>query len=325
MTETPDRHSLADAPVVVGVDGTAASDLAVRWAVETAASRRRELLVVHGLDLESTDALLAPYATRSDQLRAAVEEIGARLVANARRLAEQTNPTVTVRTDLVRGDPADALITLSRTAHMVVLGGPNDGPGLGRLGSILLSVVSRAEGAVVVVRGETDLPRTGPVVVGVDGSPVSDAATGVAFREADLRGSPLVAVHSWADPYAGRFAKLLAAAEEPVDLAAPERALLAERLAGWQERFPSVVVQRSVERGSARDHLLDESVAARLVVVGSRGRGRFARFLLGSTSATLVQKAYCPVMVVHQPERTAEETPGERSADDQVGSISSRE
>ncbi|MBH0778634.1 universal stress protein [Nocardia bovistercoris] len=295
MTEPGDPHSLAAAPVVVGVDGTDAADLAVRWAAETAAERRRDLVLAHGMDLAAAGGPFAPYPS------SVIGEISDRIIREARALAERTAPTVTVHTRLDDGDPAELLIEYSATAHMVVLGGPTDSGGFGRLGSILLSVVSRANGTVAVVRAGTadQLPRTGPVVVGIDGSPVSEAATGVAFREAATIGAPLVAVHSWADPYAGRFSRLLEAAEEPVDVAAPERALLAERLAGWRERYPSVTVEREVARGTARDQLLNRARAARLLVVGSRGRGRFARFMLGSTSATLVQRAPCPVLVVH--------------------------
>ncbi|WP_216917465.1 universal stress protein [Nocardia noduli] len=292
-SDSVDPHSLASAPVVVGVDGTEASDAAVRWAAKAAARRQRELVIVHGMDLD-TDG----FAVRSREQTTA---IGESIVTEATRLAEQTDPTAPAITPrLESGDPGQLLVDRSESAHLVVLGSPTDSVGLGRLGSILLSVVSRARGAVVVVRaGEPEASPSAPVVVGIDGSPVSDAATGVAFREAAVASAPLIAVHSWADPYAGRFSRLLAASDEPVDVSAPDRALLAERLAGWRERYPSVDLQRRVERGTPRDQLLAWSQTARLLVVGSRGRGRFARFMLGSTSATLVQRARCPVMVVH--------------------------
>ena len=43
------------------------------------------------------------------------------------------------------------------------------------------------------------VPRSEPVVVGVDGSPTSEGAVAFAFEAAALRGVPLVAVHIWFD------------------------------------------------------------------------------------------------------------------------------
>ena len=42
----------------------------------------------------------------------------------------------------------------------------------------------------------------GYIVVGVDGSGVSEAAIEYAFREASETGQPLVAVHAWVEPAA---------------------------------------------------------------------------------------------------------------------------
>jgi nucleotide-binding universal stress UspA family protein len=77
-----------------------------------------------------------------------------------------------------------------------------------------------------------------------------------------------------------------------------EQRVLAERLAGWQEKYPGVEVRRELVRDRPRHALLEWSATAQLVVVGSRGRGGFRGMLLGSTSQALVQHAHCPVLVV---------------------------
>jgi hypothetical protein len=47
---------------------------------------------------------------------------------------------------------------------------------------------------------------------------------------------------------------------------------LAQRLAGWSERYPDVVVRRVVGQDNPADRLLKESAAAQLLVVGSPER-----------------------------------------------------
>nr|WP_246350895.1 universal stress protein [Nocardia barduliensis] len=75
--------------------------------------------------------------------------------------------------------------------------------------------------------------------------------------------------------------------------------MLAEHLAGWQEKYPEVQVTHKVSVARPRTLLTAWSKSAQLLVVGSRGRGGFRDLLLGSTSNFLVQHAHCPVVVAH--------------------------
>ena len=81
-----------------------------------------------------------------------------------------------------------------------------------------------------------------------------------------------------------------------------QNALLGQRLAGWQERFPDVKVTKVVTRDRPVRALADASEGAQLLVVGSHGRGGFKGMLLGSTSRALLQAAPCPMMVVRPDE-----------------------
>ena len=148
---------------------------------------------------------------------------------------------------------------------------------------------------MVVVRGSVPAPPEGPVVVGVDGSPTSEAAVGFAYEAAATRGVPLVAVHTWWDLMVDpTFAPLL----DWDALEADEREVLAERLAGWGEKYPDVHVQRLVMHDRPARALLAQAAGAQLVVVGTRGRGGVAGLLLGSVSHALLHHAPCPVAVV---------------------------
>ncbi|MEU4767664.1 universal stress protein [Actinosynnema sp. NPDC023794] len=146
------------------------------------------------------------------------------------------------------------------------------------------------------MRGERS-SDAGPVVVGIDGSQISEAALAFAFEAADTREVPLIAVRARTD-------SVIEAAMVPlVDwdaVEAEERSLLAERLAGWGEKYPDVVMRPVVVRDRPAHALIEQAIgtAAQLVVVGSRGRGGAAGLVLGSASHAVLHHSPCPVAVV---------------------------
>jgi nucleotide-binding universal stress UspA family protein len=131
------------------------------------------------------------------------------------------------------------------------------------------------------------------VLLGIDGSPASEAATALAFEEASQRGVELVALHAWSD--VGAFPML---GMDWRESEAEGQELLAERLAGWQGQYPDFCVKRLLFCDKLSRWLLEDSEPARLVVVGSHGRGGFAGMLLGSVSSAVAQSARVPVVVV---------------------------
>ncbi|QFU89630.1 universal stress protein [Amycolatopsis sp. YIM 10] len=285
--------------VVVGIDETAPSMNAVRWAASLAAQRNRELRLVHVVD--DIMLTLPRSLPTQENLHDVVLARGHRLLAKARDAAREVAPEVRLHVELARGRAVDVLRRESETARLLVLGTPGLRP-LGRflVGSVTIALAAHAACPVAVVRPHAadDLPPAdGPVVVGVDGSASSEQAIGLAFEEASWRGAPLVALHSWDEPFvAAIFEEARLLLDRPM-VEAHEREVLSQRLAGWQEKFPEVHVDPMVARGSASERLLDYADRAQLLVVGSRGRGGLSGMLLGSTSQTVLSYALCPVIV----------------------------
>jgi nucleotide-binding universal stress UspA family protein len=66
------------------------------------------------------------------------------------------------------------------------------------------------------------------------------------------------------------------------------------------ENVGGTVAQSHLRMGGAAEEVIDlaEELETGLIVLGSRGRGRIRRALMGSVSDSVVRHAHCPVMVV---------------------------
>lgn len=285
--------------IIVGVDGSASALQAARWAGDEAVRRHLPVRIVHAV---APPALSYGAGVRPpDGFSELLETQGRQWLADAEAAIRSAHPDLEIHADLVTGSPVTELRQASVDARLIALGSRGLGGFSGMLtGSTVVAMVARGRCPIVVVRGGGR--ENGPVVLGMDGSPANEPAIAVAFDEASSRGADLVAVHSWLSVSAGTAHTLGQQLLNDFDaLEANERELLAERLAGWQEKYPDVTVRRVV----ARDHpvrcLLDHSADAQLLVVGSRGLGGFSGMLTGSTSQALIHHATCPLLVVQSP------------------------
>ncbi|MCX2951419.1 universal stress protein [Lentzea sp. NEAU-D7] len=280
------------APVVAGVDGSSSALAAVRWAAADCARHHTPLKLVHGYDVPAPGH--PEIVLTSNEIRRAIEEQSDNWLAEAAAAARAAAPDVEVSTERVLEYGTALLISESRDARLVVLGSRGLGTVTGLLvGSTALALASHGKCPLVVVRG-TEVPG-GPVVVGVDGSPTSEAALAFAFEAASSRNAPLTAVTCWQDFV---VESAYTASRSTADRGQEERRVQAERLAGWQEKYPDVPVTRVVVRDRPVRALMRYGAEAQLVVVGSHGRGGFTGMLLGSTSQGLVHSAPCPLAIV---------------------------
>jgi nucleotide-binding universal stress UspA family protein len=215
----------------------------------------------------------------------------------AAHAAAAAAPGVEIQQQVEAGYPIPMLEDESRRAQLLVLGHRGLGGVTGLLlGSVTVALAAHAACPVVVVRGVQPLNESPqlPLVVGVDGTPNSEAAIAFAFAAADARQVPLIAVHTWWDSVVDP------ALDHLLDwdaIEAEEHELLAQRLAGWGEKYPDLPVQRIVTRDRPAHQLLEQARSAQLVIVGSRGRGTLSGLLLGSVSHAVLYHAPCPVVV----------------------------
>ncbi|WP_198413755.1 universal stress protein [Cryobacterium sp. TMT2-15-1] len=141
----------------------------------------------------------------------------------------------------------------------------------------------------------------GGIVVGHDGSAFADHALTTAFELAAPLHAPVVIVRAWSIDTAPRpanwefgYVSTFAEYSEAV------RAALIEDTAALVHAFPHVSVDyRAVHAGPARS-LIEVSREARMLVVGSRGRGNLAGLLLGSVSDQCTRLSVCPVLVTRK-------------------------
>ncbi len=282
-------------PIVVGVDGSPASRVAVDWAARDAAMREVPLKLVYVLNppvvMAFPDVPMPPGYVDWQ------EKEGRKVLEAAAATAEEAaGGRIEISSEMVAGPSVPSLVDLSTEALMVVVGSRGRGAlARGLLGSVSTGLVHHAHCPVAVVRDEDPLiphPAKAPVVVGVDGSPASERALQIAFEEASFRGVDIVAVHAWSDTGVFEFPGADWSAQQEMG-----EETLSERLAGFQERYPDVLVRREVVADKPAVQLIEQAEHAQLLVVGSHGRGGFAGMLLGSVSTNVVHAARLPVIV----------------------------
>ncbi|GAA2777164.1 universal stress protein [Mycolicibacterium pallens] len=287
MAATTTHHG-----IIVGVDGSPAAQVAVGWAVREAALHKVPLTLLH---VVSPTVSVFPGVEVPSGFEVWQQDEGRDILQSARAMAcrvTEADP-IEINSEMMNGVAAITLADLSKDAQLVVVGAHGRGRARRLLGSVSSALSHHGHCPVAVIHDDNVYPpAAAPVVVGIDGSPCSESATAIAFDEASRRGVELVAVHACTNWDGWNY--------PDVDWPAIEsqgEEVLGERLAGWGERYPDVVVRRVVVGHGAADRLIEESKQAQLIVVGSHGRGGFAGMLLGSVSAAVVQSVRIPVLI----------------------------
>lgn len=150
--------------IVVGVDGSAGSDAALRWAVAEAELRRSRLVVVHayqaqpaplmevGLGAPAGIAAPATLAEEGEQVRQAADEHARSVIDGALRRAGDTVGRLEIERVAAEGPPTQTLIESARGADLLVVGSRGRGGFLGLLlGSVSQQVALHPPCPVVIL------------------------------------------------------------------------------------------------------------------------------------------------------------------------------
>lgn len=279
--------------IVVAVDGSEPSALALGWARELARTAPDAVFhLVH--------AYLAPLPVHEFQAYN-YNAVLAEAADNGKALLQRTAAGLeglNLKLHLRHSAPADLVIDVASevNADLICMGRQ----GLGRMAGVFLGSVSAAvmhKSACPVLVVHDSPPRSiNKVLVGIDGS--SHSARALAWAAGTLPGAQITALHIVQVPPEG--ASLLEAVNLSLD--------------GAVERTIDDVVTRTLEKanlpaeriipvgkvGNPAETLVLEyrSGPYDLAVVGSRGLGTLGELLLGSTSERLLRLGNGPVVVV---------------------------
>lgn len=281
--------------IVVGVDDSAYSDLAIRWAVHDAQLRGADVELVHGY-------VLYFRRTETTASRELAQPVMDRIIARNREVLDTVKWNSTV-VPVMGASYSAALVRAADDADLLVVGSRGRG-GFGGLllGSTSYRTAGHARCPVVVVHGEpgvTSPAAVERVVVGIDGSRQARRALRWALDEAELREVPVTVVHAYADraflPRAGLQSD--AQLEHVRSLAHQQAVELSDAALQAVDAPSGGRVHQVVAVGSAAGMLLDHAGADALLVVGSRGHG-VGQVLVGSVTHQCLHHAVGPVVVV---------------------------
>ncbi|MGI8459999.1 MAG: universal stress protein [Propionibacteriaceae bacterium] len=266
--------------VAVGVDGTTEADEAAHYAAAVARDRGWDLMAVYCYQIPpATAGMSAQFVTRTlEDAETLVND-----VLSGLRLGTRTR----VQRMVTAASPIAALRDASRIAALLVLGrhhfNLSDQLLTGRVGS---AVAAGANCPVVVVPpGWIRTDAVGrSVVVALDVESPAESTLRCAFEEAEWRQADVVAMHAIPIYGEGSFFS-------------EERASLGAVLAGAKQDHPDVEVRTLLVSGDPPVRIVEESVVARLMVVGRPHHGHHLGSWSRSVARAVMDRSLCPLLI----------------------------
>ena len=279
------------APVVVGVDGAAGSEGAVRYALAEARRLGTAVRLVHVVPSFVPVASLMPL-TPSDTAR-----IGSRILARSEAMARELPPDIEVEVALRNGARSAELSRVSRDAPLLVLGRTERSPAERVFaGDTVAAVASRCSVPVVSVPGDWRPVEAKVVLVGIRSRQYSETLLAHAFALAAGLGARVLALHAWR--LASEYDDIIATRTRAEEWTRRSLDDLAAMVRPWHDVFPDTPVETRAVHDQPTHALVTAARDADLLVLVRRPRDIPALRHLGATGRAALHAAPCPVVVV---------------------------
>lgn len=276
-----------DAPIVVGFDGKPDSIAALTWAVKAASLLGQTVVAATIVDPRETPRGVSWPDSYWEEIEDKAREVFAQW------------PDVPASIERHVGHMVPRLLESARAGSMLVVGSKGHNlVGEMMLGSVSQSAARHATVPVIVVRSPQN-PGSGRIVVGADGSESSTRALEFACQMAQLTGDKVTVLRAWSSATAvmDRYGGYMPPVSD--DSVADAESALGRIVDSARAAHPDVPIEGEIYSGAAERGLIDASSSASMVVVGTRGHTAVGEVLLGSVSKAVLQKAHCPIAVIH--------------------------
>jgi len=271
--------------ILVPVDGSVSSLMAEETAAVVAKKTGATITVLHGMQ-EFRIGYRLPLKLQ-DELLGSIEQHAKKVTDDARTLFREEG--VVVNTEIHSGsDPAEIILAFPEKDYdLIVMGGRGENEReTFALGSVTKKVIRHATCPTLVTKKVCALSN---LLVGVDGSEHSSNALSFAAKLADEMDSKITLINV----QERRLFDLSRQTAEELG-----QKILSEALNTIQKR--GLKVDKRLEFGVPSDRIVEVAEEGNhdLIVLGSRGLGAVKRFLLGSVSDDVSNKAKCSVLIV---------------------------
>jgi nucleotide-binding universal stress UspA family protein len=272
--------------ILVGLDGSVASETALRWAVSVAQAENGELLVA---------AVRDPWFPE-----AWPETIEEKRGATAERLRCWSTPAIESGVPwkqlVLEGDPREQLLdtATAEKADLVVVGARGSGGHRHalHLGSTTHHLVHHTRLPVAAIPAGTRAMWPAPVVIGVDGSEGSARAVEWLAAHGKALTDNVLAVHG----------QMPLAQCVPQSDSRSSYHMALDRMQEWVTPLGEcgLGARTLVIDGDAVDAMTDAAIAeeAGMIIVGARGAGGIKGLRLGATALKVLNQSQLPVLMV---------------------------